>query len=441
MNVMRLASAMFLLLLAVPVAHAAQEDEAFLAWAQAKAIPLEDCASIGSAPSYANIAGTIGNARLVALGEPVHGAHEPLAFRNCLFRYLVEERGFTAIAIESGLHESRSLHEFVAGGPGQLRELARTGFTWGFWRYPENIELLEWMRDYNLDPRHRRKIAFYGIDMSGGDASGEWARARITLDTGLAFLARAAPAKSSRVRAALSPFLGGFTAPGNRDLSVGDRDRLRSAIGDMVRFFDTNRKALIAATSPEDYDWAHQNMVAARQLEMLFAVSAPPGAGTGIPPEAYREDAARDAAMAENALWVLRQEGPQGRILLFAHSGHVMNEHTRGGVWSAYPKAPAAMGFHLRRALGPKLLLLGMVSATRALDSGDRTGSIDASLAAIGQRQFLLDLRSPPDFVTKWLARERSLSVNYDTEQLIVPRRAFDAFIYIGELTRSKKLP
>jgi erythromycin esterase len=441
MTIMRLASVIFLLLLAVPVAHAAQEDEAFLAWARTKAIPLEDCVSIGAVTSYARIAGTIGNARLVALGEPVHGAHEPLAFRNCLFRYLVEERGFTAIAIESGLHESRSLHEFAAGGPGELRDLARTGFTWGFGRYSENIELLEWMRDYNLDPRHSRKIAFYGMDMSGGDASGEWARARVTLDTAMNFLARAAPAKSSRVRSALSPFLGGFTASGNRALSVGDRHRLRSAIGEMARFFDTNRKALTAATSPEDYDWAHQNMAAARQLETLFAVSAQPGAGTGIPPEAHQEDAARDAAMAENALWAFRREGPHGRLLLFAHSGHVMNDHTRGGVWSAYPQAPAAMGLHLRRVLGRNLLLLGMVSATRAPDSGDRTGSIDASLAAIGPRHFLLDLRSPPDSATKWLARERSLSVNYDTEQLILPQRAFDAFVYIGELTRSKKLP
>lgn len=29
----------------------------------------------------------VGSARIVALGEPAHGAHEPLAFRNQLFAY------------------------------------------------------------------------------------------------------------------------------------------------------------------------------------------------------------------------------------------------------------------------------------------------------------------------------------------------------------------
>ena len=42
-----------------------------------------------------------GSARVVAIGEPTHGGHEPLAFRNRLVRYLVEHEGFTAVGIES----------------------------------------------------------------------------------------------------------------------------------------------------------------------------------------------------------------------------------------------------------------------------------------------------------------------------------------------------
>src|SRR3546814_16777190 len=101
----------------------------------------------------------LGCGRVVGFGGMVHGAHEPLACRNCFCRYLGEEQGFTAIALESGLQEARRLHDYAAGGRGDVRDVARRGFTWGFWRYPENIELIEWIRAHNLDPQHTRKVA------------------------------------------------------------------------------------------------------------------------------------------------------------------------------------------------------------------------------------------------------------------------------------------
>src|SRR5690606_29966942 len=120
------------LLGATPVVAAKPHDAAFVAWAKAHAAPLPACASIEKGADYRVIAASLGTARVLALGEPVHGAHEPLALRSCLFRYLVEEQGFTAIALEAGLHESRRLHDYVAGGAGDVHEVARSGFTWGF---------------------------------------------------------------------------------------------------------------------------------------------------------------------------------------------------------------------------------------------------------------------------------------------------------------------
>ena len=257
----RIGLALAALLWTVPVAAATPSDEASVVWAQTHAIALPACPSISSRADFGAMAKMIGDVRLVALGEPVHGAHEPLALRNCLFRYLVEERGFTAIAIESGLHESRRLHDYAAGGPGDVHDLARTGLTWGFGRFPENVELLEWIRAYNLDPRHKRKSAFYGIDMSGGDADGAWARGRITLDNGIGYLARAAPVTSDPVRKSVAPFLDHFSVPGYLGLDGRKRVRLRQAIADTLQFFDANRAALIEATSPADYPHAGSGKV------------------------------------------------------------------------------------------------------------------------------------------------------------------------------------
>jgi erythromycin esterase len=430
----RIGLALSALLWMVPAAATTPADDALTVWAQTHAVVLPACPSISSRADFGPIAKMIGEARVVALGEPVHGAHEPLALRNCLFRYLVEEQGFTAIAIESGLHESRRLHDYAAGGPGDVRNLARTGLTWGFGRFPENIELLEWIRAYNLDPRHKRKIAFYGIDMSGGDADGAWARGRVTLDNGIAYLARAAPLTSEQVRRSVAPFLAHFSVPGYLRLDGGERMRLRRAIADTLHFFDANRAVLIEASSLADYAWARQDIVAARQLQTLFDVSRPPAADGALSPGDYRADAARDAAMAENARWALERVGADGRMLLFAHNGHVMNERTRGGIWAAYSRPPAAMGLRLRRDLGRDMLIIGTSSDGGGGGKAIKPGTIDALLASAGMPHFVIDFRSA---APAWLFRDQSISVNYDTENVIRPRQAFDGLVFFDRLTPS----
>jgi erythromycin esterase-like protein len=162
------------------------EADAFIAWARKHLLPLP---ATDGRDDLAAISGRIGSARVVALGEPAHGAHEPLAFRNRLFRTLVERNGFTAIAIESGLAESRHIADFIAGGPGCAVQLAAEHISWGFGAFRENVELIEWMRDYNFhgtdveealrrraagrgrsESAGRRELHFYGFDVSAGEA-------------------------------------------------------------------------------------------------------------------------------------------------------------------------------------------------------------------------------------------------------------------------------
>ena len=77
-------------------------------WISASAIPLRSVELIDDLADLRAFAPVVGSSRVVALGESTHGAHEPLAFRNRLFRYLVEQHEFTAIALETGLPESRA---------------------------------------------------------------------------------------------------------------------------------------------------------------------------------------------------------------------------------------------------------------------------------------------------------------------------------------------
>jgi erythromycin esterase len=429
--------------MAVSPATARQPEkgrDAFIAWARDRAVPLPDCSSPSYQAAMTRIVSMIGTARVVALGEPGHGTHEPLAFRNCLFRALVEQGGFTAIAIESGLNESRRLHDYAAGGSGDIRRLMPGGLTWGFGRYPENLELIEWMRRHNADRGGGRKIGFYGFDMSGGEASGLWRNAGATLRDGLAYLERTAPSRSQAARQAVAPFVDRFSHDGHAALSPRDRARLRAAIGGLIGFFDRHRGALIAASTRVDYEWARQNLIAARQLDTLFGAVPPDAPGAALSPGLYRADAVRDAAMAENVRWVLDREGPAGRVLVFAHNGHVVNAPLRGGIWSVYAQAPKAMGQHLRAALGKDLLIVAASSAApppAGMPDAQPPGSLDAALAAVVRGDFMLDIRAgrTAPSVSSWLARDRTIRANFTTEMMLPPASAFDAVVVFDRLS------
>src|SRR5690349_3606776 len=103
-------------------------------WAAARGVPATPAA----------IAAAIGDAPVVALGEASHGVEEALALRNELFRVLVETRGFSGIALETGYAESVRLDAYVAGGAGDAATIAREAFTSGFGAFRANAELIAW---------------------------------------------------------------------------------------------------------------------------------------------------------------------------------------------------------------------------------------------------------------------------------------------------------
>ena len=128
--------------------------------ATAHVVPMRGVEPRGDRADLAPLRAIVGDARVVALGEPAHGVHEPLAFRNHLLEYLVEELGFTAIAVESAFPESRPLADYVAGGPGTVEAVVGENRVW--WPEPleKNVQLVRWLRAYNAGPGRRRPVRF-----------------------------------------------------------------------------------------------------------------------------------------------------------------------------------------------------------------------------------------------------------------------------------------
>lgn len=424
---------------------AQQSSDAFVRWAKSHAVPLRTVEAGGDVADLRPLKAMVGTARVVALGEAAHGAHEPLALRNRIFEFLVDQMGFTAIAIESGITESQRVQKFVLGGAGRVRQVVHDGLTWGFGEYEENTELVQWMHDYNLDPAHPHKIRFYGVDLSAG-VDGDFGRARIATDASLAYLARTDTSSARRMRAELEPYLERFSSAGYRTLVPGERNGLRASIDELVELLKRGRLTFVASTSTDEYEWALRNAVAAQQLDAFFRVDPPPMADGSLPPTLYRAMNVRDSAMAVTLEWVLEREGPAGRVLLFAHDGHVMNGTLEGSLWRSLAEAPTQMGVHLRRSLGRQLFTIGTSSANNGSGLPQSTldsAGIDAALARLGVPLLLLDLRevNRDRAAAAWLAQRHSLRINFDAQAYVVADSAFDALIFIDTLTKSRGRP
>ncbi len=188
----------------------AQSHDAFAKWASPRIIPIQTLELRSDGNDLVPLRKLIGNSRVVALGEPTHGAHEPLEFRNRLIKFLVERSGFTAVALETGFTEAYFIDAYIQGGPGDCRTVTSNNMSWGFGHFEENQELVQWLRNYNLNRAHPHKIHFVGMDLTGGD-NGEFPNARRSIDDAIKTLERVDSATANRISARFAPHLTRFS--------------------------------------------------------------------------------------------------------------------------------------------------------------------------------------------------------------------------------------
>lgn len=404
-------------------------DQPFVNWAKEHAFPLQNSDNATGTGDLQPLRKMIGTARVVSLGEPAHGLHEPLAFRNRLFRFLVEECGFTTIILEAGLAEARLADDFVAGG--QVTARAAAGNLTIGSPAAETIELLQWMRAYNAKPANKRKVTFFGMDMQLKGFPNDTTPSHAALDEALTYLTQVDSSSATGMASALAPYKNRLSVANYPLLYAQEHDRLSARLDDLIALFERQRLQYIGISSKERYEWAYHNAVVARQTDRLARVLIADPSGK-ILPEAWRAMNTRDAAMAENVLWILNQQSDGGKVLVYSHNGHAENAVMTGGVWDAFAQAPNSTGQYLRSMLGKDLFIIG-TSFAHSLASA-QPGSLDRALMKVGKPRFLLDLRSAAGHpaAAAWLAIARPMEANMMTYLKPAPGTAFDAILFIG---------
>jgi erythromycin esterase len=297
---------------------------------------------------------------LLGFGEALHGGEEILVLRNRMFERLVEAHGFTAIAIESSFPRARLVNEYIGWrGARSYEDIRETGFGHAFGALEANRELVECMRAYNADAVHATKLHFYGFDIPTG-AMGIGSPRQV--------LEFAADYLGGEFRERIEPLLGDDARWENpaaymdasKSIALSpEAAALRIAVEDLVNELRTRRPELIARSSAEAFEEALHYARVARELLNFHAALASRKKGESP----ARVLSTRDASMADNLSYIVRREKARGRVLAFAHNGHLQRGRMTWpgqNYWGTdEPCEWWPAGSHLATILGKRYAVIG----------------------------------------------------------------------------------
>jgi erythromycin esterase-like protein len=259
----------------------------------------------------------VGDARFVLIGEASHGTHEFYECRAAITKRLIEEKDFSAVAVEADFPDAYRVNRFVRGlGNDATADDALSAFSrfplW-MWRNEEVLNFVEWLRAHNDKLDTKEKIGFYGIDLYSLHAS---------MEAVLDYLNKVDPeaAKTARSRYECFDHFGedaqsyGYAASYDQRFSCED-EAVKQLIELQRRAAEyANRDGFVAR---DEFFFAEQNARLVKNAEQYYR-------------EMFRGRVSswnlRDRHMAEtlHALAAhLERENQSGKIIVWAHNSHL----------------------------------------------------------------------------------------------------------------------
>jgi len=293
-----------------------------VAWLKSAARPFTTEVAGAGLNDLAELGTILNGARIAAFGEATHGSREFFRMKHRAFEFLVETQGYTHFLIEATMPEARVIDRFVTHGEGDPTRALANLYFWT-WNTQEVLDLIYWMRTYNIRAGTPR-LRFFGFDMQFPH------QALDSLPVMLARVEARLQVQASEAVACFEPVrLPSRHLSGQQYAALPSthHDRCANALAQLADTARTHRANVAAALGASDADWLEQYISLARQWAHM--------ARTSEPLEIFNR---RDRAMADNALWIASRE-PQARHFVWAHNGHVS-------------RRPNTMGRHLAHALG-----------------------------------------------------------------------------------------
>lgn len=113
---------------------------------------------------------SIGDSQYVLLGEASHGTHEYYTWRAQISKRLIEEKGFSFIAVEGDWPDCYRINRWIKNEDDEFRPILKVlqefkrWPTW-MWSNWEISSFASWLKKYNDPLPYEKKIGFYGLDV------------------------------------------------------------------------------------------------------------------------------------------------------------------------------------------------------------------------------------------------------------------------------------
>jgi erythromycin esterase-like protein len=359
----------------------------------------------------------IGEARVVLIGEASHGTHEFYAMRADITRRLIEDKGFTAVAVEADWPDAYRVNRYVRGdGDDADADAALGGFerfpTW-MWRNTEVRAFVDWLRAHNRGRDAQSSVGFYGLDLYSLHGS-----VAAVLD----YLQDTDPDAARRARDRYSCFehFGEDPQAYGYAASFGLSESCEAAVIEQLREL-SRRAARAGGDRDEDLFFAEQN---ARLVANAEAYYRSMFRGRN---ESWN---LRDTHMMETLQALMQRGDGAAKIVVWAHNSHLGDARaTEMGA-----RGELNLGELVRTHYGDAAVLVGFStyrgSVTAADDWGDPAhhkrvrpglaGSYEALFHEVGLPAFALRLDDPALVGLATPRLQRAIGVIYrpQTERL-----------------------
>jgi len=242
--------------------------------------------------------------RIVGMGEATHGSHEFFAMKHRMLEFLVKEMGFRIFAIEANFTECRAINDYVLYGQGDAKKVIAGMYFWT-WNTAEVLKMVEWMRQYNYGKSVADQIKFYGFDMQVDKVALQSVRSKLVkLDSGY-YIAHFRVLDTLRIRPA------GFV-----QFSKKQADGVKVLLKNIKAYVVVQDANFAKIFSRQEIDYLSRDI---RLLEQCLEEDE----GAGKKFVKMKGSFARDRCMAENVEWILNHEGPESKMMIWAHNGHI----------------------------------------------------------------------------------------------------------------------
>ena len=279
------------------------------------------CANVNEFEKYAVTVENLSipeQTKIVALGEATHGNKEFQQLKLDIFKIMVEDYGVRAFSLEGDYGGCEAVNRYIHGGDGTVKD-AVSAIGFAIYQTEEMENLISWMREYNKSAAQGNDIRFYGFDMQRREYNYQYLLEAVK-NAGMDAEELEKIWNQDKLE-----YTDGYT-----------EEQREKIIEDVKREFE-EKDTLQNASAVHLADVLLQNMELGKYIDNAGEINIH-----------------RDKMMAENIMWILKQEEARGngRIFISGHNGHVK----KSGNYDANNKV---MGNLLADEIGNEYFVIG----------------------------------------------------------------------------------